>query len=143
MGSFVGVVVIALVWANITPAGPQGTTLSFQELALFGGPASTHSLNESCKGDSQLEVYISNSSPSAVSIQSVAISGSGVENATAFVTVSNACLTISEASPVIPAGGDYQLVGYVSAPLVYTRPYNCTIIFSNGQSITNMLLAQS
>ena len=143
VGGFVGVVVVALVWTAITPGSPQANQLSYQELALFGGSASTRSLNSTCGGAAQLEVYIQNPSTNNISIVNVTISGSGVQNATALVIVSNSCLTIAESAPTIPSGGDYQLEGYITAPLRFTTPYNCLIQFSDGESVNQTLIAQS
>jgi len=139
----VGVVVFALVWTAVVPGSLQSSQLSYQEFALFGGSPSTRSINSSCGGAAQLEVYIQNPSPNNISIVNVVISGSGVKNATALVIVSNSCLTIAESSPVIPAEGDYQLEGYVNTPLRYTSTYNCFIQYSDGESVNYTLIAQS
>jgi hypothetical protein len=64
-------------------------------------------------------------------------------NATALIIVSNSCLTISESSPQVPAGGDYQLEGYIDAPLRYTATYDCLIQFSDGETTNETLIAQS
>jgi len=141
--AFVGLVVFALIWTSTMPGSSQQSQLSFQEFALFGGSSSTRSLNTTCGGAAQLEVYIQNPSADNISIVNVTISGSGVANATALVIVSNSCLTIAESSPVIPAGGDYQLEGYVDAPLRYTSTYNCEIQFSDGEMLNQTLIAQS
>lgn len=125
------------------PGSPQSVQLSYEELALFGGSASARSLNSTCGGAAQLEVYIQNPSANNISIVNVTISGSGVRSATALVIVSNSCLTIAESSPVIPAGGDYQLEGYIDAPLRYTSTYSCYIQFSDGESLNQTLIAQS
>lgn len=139
---FVGLVVFALVYTNIMPGTAQ-SQLSYEELALFGGSASVRSLNTTCGGAAQLEVYIQNPSANNISIVNVTISGSGVKGATALVIISNACLTIAESSPVIPAGGDYQLEGYIDTPLRYTSTYYCYIQFSDGESLNQTLIAQS
>ena len=143
VGGFVGLVVFALVWTSIMPGTVQSSQLSYEELALFGGSPSTRSLNATCAGAAELEVYIQNPSTNNVSIVNVAISGSGVTNATAMVIVSNSCLTVSESSPVILAGGDYQLEGYINTPLRYTSTYNCFIRFSDGETMNQTLIAQS
>jgi hypothetical protein len=145
VGGFVGVVVFALIWTSTLSAAPgtQGTQLSFNEIALFGGSPSTHSLNSTCGGGAQLEVSIQNPMNENVTVQNIVIYGSGVKNATAYLIVSNSCLTIQESSPVIVSGGDYLLEGYVSAPIRYTAPYVCDIQFSNGQTVNETLLAQS
>jgi hypothetical protein len=140
---FVGLVVFALIWTSTMPGSSQQTQLSFQEFALFGGSPSSRSLNTTCGGAAQLEVFIQNPSAENISIIDVTISGSGVANATALVIVSNSCLTIAESSPVIPSGGDYQLEGYVDAPLRYTSTYNCAIRFSDGETLNQTLIAQS
>jgi hypothetical protein len=139
----VGVVILALVWTSIMPGSPQSTLLAYQEVALFGGSASVRSLNATCGGAAQLEVYIQNPSEDNISIVNVVISGSGVNNATALVVISNSCLTIAESLPVVPAGGDYQLEAYIDAPLRYTSTYNCFIQFSDGETINQTLIAQS
>ena len=95
------------------------------------------------EGPPRLEVYIQNPSVDNISIVDVAISGTGREHSTALIIVSNSCLTISESLPVIPAGGDYQLEGYIDAPLRYTSTYNCFIQFSDGETINQTLIAQS
>jgi hypothetical protein len=143
VGGFVGIVVFALVWTSIMPGSPPSTQLAYQELALFGGSPSVRSLNTTCGGAAQLEVYIQNPSLDNISIVNIAIHGSGVSNATALVIVSDSCLTVAESSPIIPAGGDYQLEGYINAPLKYTSTYVCFIQFSDGETINQTLIAQS
>ena len=143
VGGFVAVVVIALVWTNYLPATQQGTTLSFQELSLFGGSSSVHSYTATCGGAAQLEIYAQNPTPNPIQIESITISGSGVTNATAYISLSNSCLNISEAGISVPAGGDYQLEGYVSAPLAFASTYKCVVLFSNGQILNQSLIAQS
>lgn len=142
MGTFVAVVVIALVVTSFLPASPQGTQLSFEELALFGGNASFHSYNATCSGAATLEVTVLNPTPDPITIQNVTISGNGVVNATVYVIVSNnSCLTLSEAGVAVPGGSTYQLEGYVNAPLAFASNYQCVIIFSNGQKIDQVLPA--
>jgi len=143
VGGFVGLVVIALIWASVAPGSPRSNQLAYEEIALFGGPPSTHSLNSTCQGDAQFEVFIQNPTADNVTIENVTISGSGVKNAAVFIALSNACLTISESSPVIPGNGDFQLEGYASVPLRYTSTYDCFIKFSNGQVLNETLIAQS
>ena len=142
VGAFVAVVEIALVWTNYMQA-PQGTDLSFQELSLFGGAASSHSLTSQCSGAAELQVYAQNPTPSPITIQSVEINGNGVHNATVFISLSNGCLTIGEAGASVPAGGDYQLLGYVNESLAFASVYQCEIMFSNGQVLNQSLIAQS
>jgi hypothetical protein len=141
VGSFAAVVAIALVVTQIMPGSPQGTTLSFQELSLFGGDASVHSYTASCKGAAVLEVYVQNPTPNPIMIQNATIYGNGVINATVYITLNNGCLTLSEAGPSVPAGGDYQLEGYVNAPLAFSSVYRCIVIFSNGQVVNQSLIA--
>jgi hypothetical protein len=143
VGGFVTVVVIALVWANVAPASPQGTQLTLEEAALFGGNPSARSTNTTCQGAAQLELYIQNPAPYPVTIQNITITGSGANSATVLVIVSNSCLTVAESAPSIPAGGDYQLEGYVTAPIAYLGTYRCDIDFSNGQIFNQSLIAQS
>jgi hypothetical protein len=144
VGSFVSVVVIALVWANVTPGNPAGTTLDFQEAALFAGNPSTRSLNAQCSGAAELEVYINNPAPYPVTIQNVTISGSNLkQNATVLLIVSNSCLTVSESAPSVPNGGDYELDGYVTASIVPYATYHCFVYFSNGQILNQTLDAQT
>jgi len=143
VGVFVGVVVIALVWTNFLPASQQSTQLSFQELALFGGLASTHSYNVTCAGAAQLELYAQNPTPDPITIQSVTIYGNGVQSATVYIALTNSCLTISEVGVSVPAGGDYQLLGYVNEQLTFASTYRCVVIFSNGQILNQSLIAQS
>ena len=127
----------------MAPAVPQGTNITFQEIALFGGSPSSHSFTSSCQGDAQLEVYMQNPSLTPITIQNITIFGSSITNATALVSLSNSCLTLAEASPSVTAGGDYQLEGYVTVPLRYTSLYNVMIKFSNGQVLNQSLIAQS
>jgi hypothetical protein len=144
VGAFVGIVIIALVWTNyLQVPQQQGTQLSFQQLALFGGSASQHSLTNGCSGAAQLEVYAQNPTPAPVTIQSVLVYGSGVQGATVYISLTNACLTISEAGVSVPAGGDYQLVGYVNQSLAFTSVYTCVITFGNGQVLNDSVIAQS
>lgn len=143
VGGFVGLVVIALVWTAIAPSPPPATQLGYEELSLFGGSPSVRSLNSTCGGGAQLEVYIQNPTLNNISIVNVVINGSGVNNATALVIVSNSCLTVAESAPLIQAGGDYQLEGYVTAPLRYTASYDCVIRFSDGETVNQTLIAQS
>ena len=85
VGGFVGVVVFALIWTStLNSPGTQGTQLSFNEIALFGGSPSTHSLNSTCGGGAQLEVSIQNPTNENITVQNVVIYGSGVKNATAY-----------------------------------------------------------
>jgi len=142
VGGFVGIVVFALIWTS-TLSGTPGTQLSFNEVALFGGSPSAHSLSAQCGGGAQLEVSIQNPTDQNITVQSIVIYGSGVTNATALVIISNSCLTIQESVPVISPGGDYLLEGYVTAPIRYTAAYVCDIEFSNGQILNQTLLAQS
>ncbi|MDG6904389.1 MAG: hypothetical protein JRN20_01235 [Nitrososphaerota archaeon] len=144
VGGFVAVVAIALVWTSYLPATQQGTTISFQELSLFGGSASTHSYTSTCGGAAQIEVYTHNPTPNPILIQDVIIYGNGVSNATAYISLTNSCLTVSEAGVSVPSGGDYQLVGYISAPIAFaSAPYRCVVVFSNGQVLNQSLIAQS
>ena len=151
VGGFVGVVVIALVWSYYLPPVQQSRQLSFQSLTLFGGPASTHSYTTTClgataqlqNGGAELDLYAQNPTPAPITIQNVTISGNGVQNATVYIALSNSCLTISEAGVSVPAGGDYQLVSYVSAPLAFASTYRCVVFFSNGQILNQSLIAQS
>src|SRR5579872_2343764 len=98
VGGFVGLVVFALIWTSFAQGPVQNPKLAYEELALFGGSASTRSLNSTCSGAAQLEAYIQNPSANNVSIVNVEISGSGVSNATALVIISTSCLTVSESS---------------------------------------------
>jgi hypothetical protein len=143
VGGFVGLVVIALVWTAIAPGSPPPAQVSYEELALFGGSASTRSINSTCIGAAEVEAYIENPTVNNITIVNITISGSGVKNATALVIVSNSCLTISESAPVIPSGGDYQLEGYIDVPLRYTSVYNCLIQYSDGEVTNQTLIAQS
>ncbi|MFI5421826.1 MAG: hypothetical protein ACHQ1H_12725, partial [Nitrososphaerales archaeon] len=102
-----------------------------------------HSLNSTCGGGAQIEVSIQNPSSENVTVQNILVYGSGVSNATAYMTVSNSCLTIQEASPIVVSGGDYLLEGYVNAPVKYTASYVIDITFSNGQNLNLTELAQS
>jgi hypothetical protein len=140
---FVGLVIFALVWTSIVPGTTQNSQLSYEELALFGGSPSSRSLNSTCAGAAILEVYIQNPSVNNITIANITISGNGVTNATALVIVSNSCLTVAESSPVITAGGNYQLEGYIDAPLRYTATYDCYIQFSDGEILNQTLIAQS
>ncbi len=144
VGGFVGIVVLALVWTSMGGVTPSTQMqLSFNEFALFGGSLSTHSLNSTCGGGAQLEVSIQNPTNENVTVENAVISGSGVNNATVYLIISNSCLTIQEASPVISSRGDYLLEGYVNAPIKYTASYVVFIQFSNGQNVTQSVLAQS
>lgn len=143
VGVFVGVVVIALLWTNYLPASQQSNQISFQQFALFGGRASVHSYNATCAGAAELELYAQNPTPNPITLQSVTIYGNGVQNATIYIALPNSCLTISEAGISVPAGGDYQLLGYISEQLTFTSTYQCVIIFGNGQILNQSLIAQS
>lgn len=143
VGGFVGVVVIALAWTNYLPTSQQSNQLSFQQFALFGGPASMHSYNATCAGAAQLELSAQNPTPNPITLQNITISGSGVTNATIYIALSNSCITISEAGVSIPAGADYQLVGYVNQKLAFASTYRCLVIFGNGQILNQSLIAQS
>jgi hypothetical protein len=151
VGGFVAVIVIALVWTNYLPPTQQGTQITFQELTLFGGPASMHSYTTTClgataqlqNGGAELDLYAQNPTPNPITIQNVTIYGNGVQNATVYVALSNSCLTISEAGVSVPAGGDYQLTAYVSESLAFASTYRCVVFFSNGQILNQSLIAQS
>lgn len=139
---FAAIVVFALVYTS-TLQGKQGTQLSFQELALFGGSASVHSYTQTCSGGALLELYAQNPTTSPIKIQEVTIYGNNVNNATVYISLSDGCLNLQESGVSVPANGDYQLQGYVNEPLAFTSAYRCTITFSNGQELNQSLIAQS
>lgn len=142
VGGFVALVIFGLIYTS-TLQGTTGNQLSFQQLTLFGGNASQHSYTSNCLGAALLELYAQNPTSAAVRIQDVVIYGSGVVNATVYISLSNACLTLQESGVSVPASGDYQLEGYVNAPLSFASAYRCIITFSNGQRLNQSLIAQS
>ena len=102
-----------------------------------------HSFTNSCSGAAQLELYAQNPTPDPITIQSVSIYGNSVQNATVYVAFKNACLSLVEAGVSVPPGGAYQLVGFVSAPLVFASTYRCVVTFGDGQVLNQSLIAQS
>lgn len=142
VGGFAAIVIFALVWTS-SLQGAQGTQLSFQELTLFGGSGSEHSYTAACSGAALLEIYAQNPTSDPIKIKNVTIYGNGVANATVYVSLSNGCLNLQEFGVSIPAGGNYQLEGYVNEPLAFASAYRCVITFSNGQELNQSLIAQS
>jgi hypothetical protein len=147
VGGFVILVISALVLAylvNPTVKNTSSTTpsLYFSGVVLISGSASSSSLNTTCSGDSQLEIYVTNSSPNTISMTNVIISASRLlTNATSLVPLSNGCVPVSEDNPPIQSGSnDLLILTYPSIPVPPYTNWNVTIDFSNGQRLSQSSL---
>ncbi len=147
VGGFVILVVAALVLAylvnppnNNTPSSVQ--SLYFSGIVLISGSASTSSLTTPCSGDSQLALYVTNSSPNTISMTNVTLFASRLStNATTLVRLSNGCDPVSEDNPSIqPGSNDLSILTYPSIPVPPYTNWNVTIDFSNGQRLTQLSL---
>jgi hypothetical protein len=148
--TFVGIVVVALVLTYVLPSiEPARTTttssgLYFAGLMLVSGASSSSSFNKTCLGDAYLELYVTNLSATPVNLTSVAISSSGIVNATSLIALSNGCLPISEVEPTVQVGAnDYLVQTYPNVPVAPYTIWNVTIEFSDGQTLVQRgLVAQ-
>jgi hypothetical protein len=147
VGGFVILVVVGLVISYIGPLPKSSSntkqSLYFSQISLISGSASSASLNMTCKGDSQLDIYVTNTSPNTIYMINVTISSSGHgANSAVLIPLSNGCLPVSEDNPAIqPGSNDLEIITY---PSVLIHPYtswNVTVDFSNGQKITQLSLA--
>lgn len=147
VGGFVILVISALVLTYLVNPPNQSTSstapsLYFSGITLISGSGSSNSLNTTCSGDSQLEVYVTNSSPNTIYMTNVTISASRLStNATTLVPISNGCLPVSENNPPIQSGSDDLLIlTYPSIPVPPYTNWNVTVDFSNGQRLTKSSL---
>jgi hypothetical protein len=147
VGGFVILVISGLALAYLVNPPNQGTSsttqsLYFSGLALISGSGSSNSLNTTCSGDSNLDVYVTNSSPNTIYMTNVTISASRLStNATTLVPLNNGCIPVSENNPAIQAGSNDLLIE--TYPSIAVPPYtnwNVTIDFSNGQRLTQSSL---
>jgi hypothetical protein len=147
VGGFVILVIAGLV-ISFLPAPSNSTTnrtqaLYFSQISLISGSASSNSLNTTCKGDSQLEIYVTNSSPETIYLTNVTMVSSSLNmNGTTLVPLNNGCIPVSEDNPAIQGGSnDLEIVTYPSLNVQpYTR-WNVTASFSNGQRISQLSLS--
>ena len=114
------------------------TSLYFSGIILISGSESSNSLNTTCSGDSQLDIYVTNTSPNTISMTNVTIFASGLsKNATTLVSLPNGCLPISEDPPAIQSGtNDLLIATYPNIAVPYLSHWNVIINFSNGQNLT-------
>lgn len=125
------------------PADSSVSQVSLAGLALFSGTPSAHSLTQSCQGEATLEFQVDNPSSSTVHISDIVIYGSGLkQNATTLVPVSNSCLSLGEANPVIEPNSVYSFQGYADEPLPFGTSYYYVIELDNGQTFNGTLIAQ-
>ncbi len=142
VGTFVGVVVIALALSVMLPPASQGSSVSLQSISLFSGSASAHSFTTSCQGDAKFEIYFENptSQPIGVS-QTVVYGGPILRNDSVLLSGSNSCLYVSEVNPQLGQGSTF-FDGYVNGSLAFGTVYDYTIVLSNGQVFNGTLIAQ-
>src|SRR5579875_759330 len=145
---FVAIVLVALYYSYLpgTSSSSPSTqsNISLQNITLFSGSASAHSLSSSCKGDATLEVVFVNPASTVLHISNVVIYGTGLaRNATTLVSISNSCLSLSESDPVINGGSTTTFDGYVDTPLPFGSSFHYFIRLDNGQNFTGILQAQS
>ncbi|GEM_PF-2460605 len=151
VGSFVGLVIIALVFAyspfdhsgpSQCGGGESTTPICITSIQLYSGSPSNIESRQNCTGDAQIVVEGENLSNNTYHVSKVVITGgSSHVNATALVPVSNSCLTLKDANPAIPPGF-FSFVGYISQPLVFGQEYNYSISFDDGQVQSGALIAQ-
>jgi hypothetical protein len=142
----VAVVMTALYLSFLPGTGPATTSdqISILNATLYSGNPSTHSGSSPCLGDALLDIQLFNPFSTPVNIANVVIHGSSSQsNATAFLSISNSCLLVSEVKPTIDPGSSFTLAGYVSVPLQIGAMYSYFVQFDNGQSINQTLLAQA
>jgi hypothetical protein len=139
---FVAIVIYGLVLTYL-PTKQDNTstteTLYTSGLTLISGSASSISFNQTCLGDTYLQLYVTNNSPNIYYLTNVTITAfhSSAKNSTVLVPISNGCLPVYESRPEIPEGSDDILIQ--TYPAVSVPPYtgwNVTIEFSDGQNIT-------
>lgn len=145
VGSFVVVVVVGLVLGYLVTPPNQSTSssqsgLSFSGITLISGQASSNSLTTTCTGDAQLDVYVTNLSPSTITMTNVTIFASRLStNATTLVPLSNGCLPVSESTPEIQSGAnDLVILTYPNIPIPPYENWNVIISFSDGQNLTQL-----
>jgi hypothetical protein len=146
-GGFVILVVAGLVIAYLSPPAKSNSSstqsLYFSEITLISGSASSSSLNTTCSGDSQLDVYVTNSSPNTIYMTNITMGSSNhAANTTTLVPLSNGCVPVSEDNPAIESGSnDLEILTYPSVPVPPYTSWNVTIDFSNGQRVTQLSLS--
>jgi hypothetical protein len=148
--AFVGLVIAGLVVAYILPSpaptssGFSGITVS--ELILYSGPGSKLSYNQGCNvNEASLQVYVTNNSTSTINLTNETFYGGYLShNATALVPVSSGCLPIAQSIAPITAGQDDLVISsYPDVNLPLGSSCYVNIQFSNGQNLTQLLVAQS
>ena len=152
IGTFVGVVVLGLVIVNLgyvffpstTTTNSQSPAISLSGITLYSGSPSTVSYNSTCQGDAIIQVYMTNNSPNILHITNATIYGSAVpHNGSALLSVSsNSCLPLSQADLALQPDSQYILNGYLNIPLALGTTCNFQIVYDNGQSFTQILIAQ-
>ena len=139
--------VLALLYESFLPSPATTSTdnqVSIQDETLYSGSSSVQSFTSSCGGDAVLSLQLYNPTAGAIHITNVILYGSSLKgNATAFISLSNSCLTISDSVPTLNATSIYDFVGYVSVPLQIGGAYNYTVQLDNGQDFSQELLAQA
>jgi hypothetical protein len=153
VGTFVGIVIIALVFVNLPSASPNTTSncggvesgaICLTSIQLYSGSKSEVTLSQNCTGDAQLVIHGTNLSTEMSNITKISIVsvGSPGEYATVLVAGSNSCLTLGDATPSIPSGF-FSFYGYADEPITYLQTYNYSLTFGDGQVFGGELIAQS
>lgn len=148
--AFVGLVIFGLVEAYVLPPPPASSSgfsgISVSELILYSGPGSKLSYTQSCDvNEAQLQAYVTNNSTSTINLTNETFYGGYLtQNATALVPVSSGCLPISQSVASISAGQDDLVISsYPDVNLPLGSSCYVNIQFSNGQILTQLLVAQS
>ena len=139
------IAVVAGLFLTYTSNTNNQPSFSVSQITLQSGTASTSSLNKTCSGDSELDIYVSNTLSTTIYLKNVTIFGSSLsQNGTTLVTVSSGCLPVDESNPVIASGSnDFLIASYPDIPLPLGTLCNVEIEFSNGQNLTEALIAQA
>ena len=147
VGLFVGLVVIGMLFVWVFPSNTAtGGGLSVSALTLISGSASSLSFNKTCAGDTYLEIYVSNSGSSSISLTNASITlyDSPHTQGVVLVPESSGCIPVWESNPTIPPNSDDILIQtYPDVPVPPYTGWNVTILFSNGEKLTQPDLAAS
>ncbi len=100
-------------------------------------------LATNCTGDATLVIHGDNLGNRTVHISNIMIfGGSLTKNSTTLVSISNACLSLSDGNPEIPPQSFFSFVGYVNSSLVPETKYEYQVRFDNGQNSNGSIIAQ-